>query len=246
MKPSLFSHREKLLLGLLCSSMVFSLSFSFSYGAVNQTKVDSIMKMISDAGAKFSDVIASWQTKSERTLYYEKVDAGLGDAVEMLGTVRNKIRTEVLWLSPAYTADEIVWQIIGGVIGNGNPGTGGGSNTASTPLWWGKSCMSTPFWSIGIIQVTDGTDIGIVRVAKDNSCRTQIFRCNNGNFEKFGEEGKSCPVNPRKPFPNYLPPSNISCKSTDSSYNNKIAYSDMFSDFEYAGGIIGQEDRVLW
>ena len=59
MKPSLLSTREKLLLGLLCSSMVFSLSFSFSYGAVNQTKVDSIMKMISDAGAKFSDVIAS-------------------------------------------------------------------------------------------------------------------------------------------------------------------------------------------
>ncbi len=59
MKPSLLSRREKLLLGLLCSSMVFSLSFSFSYGAVNQTKVDSIMKMISDAGAKFSDVIAS-------------------------------------------------------------------------------------------------------------------------------------------------------------------------------------------
>jgi (2Fe-2S) ferredoxin len=96
MKPSLLSTREKLLLGLLCSSMVFSLSFSFSYGAVNQTKVDSIMKMITDGGNKFSDTISAGSNKSERTLYYEKVDAGLGDAVEMLGTVRNKIRTEVL------------------------------------------------------------------------------------------------------------------------------------------------------
>jgi hypothetical protein len=54
------------------------------------------MKMITDGGNKFSDTISAGSNKSERTLYYEKVDAGLGDAVEMLGTVRNKIRTEVL------------------------------------------------------------------------------------------------------------------------------------------------------
>ncbi len=59
MKSSLLSTREKLLLGLLCSSMVFSLSFSFSYGAVNQSKVNSIMDMVTAAASKFSDVIAS-------------------------------------------------------------------------------------------------------------------------------------------------------------------------------------------
>lgn len=75
MKPSLFSPREKLLLGLLGSALFFS--FSFSYAVVSQSKVDSIMKMITDGGAKFSDIAVSGQTKSERTQYYEKVDAGL-------------------------------------------------------------------------------------------------------------------------------------------------------------------------
>ena len=44
----------------------------------------------------------------------------------MLATVRNNIRS-LMGLSPAYTADEIVGQIIGGVIGNPGTGTGGGN-----------------------------------------------------------------------------------------------------------------------
>ena len=72
---SVFSRRESLLLGLLSSTLLFS--FSFSYGAVNQSKVDSIMKIITDGGLKFSDIPASGKTKSDKTAYYEKVDAGL-------------------------------------------------------------------------------------------------------------------------------------------------------------------------
>lgn len=75
MKPSFFSRREKLLLALLTSTLIFSASFS--YGAVNQTKVDAIMKMINEGAMKFSDIPVTGQTKSERTAYYEKVDAGL-------------------------------------------------------------------------------------------------------------------------------------------------------------------------
>jgi hypothetical protein len=51
---SSLSRREKLLLGLLTSTLIFSASFS--YGAVNQSKVDSIMKMINDGAMKFSDI----------------------------------------------------------------------------------------------------------------------------------------------------------------------------------------------
>jgi hypothetical protein len=46
MRSPALSRREKLLLGLLTSTLIFSASFS--YGAVNQSKVDSIMKMIND------------------------------------------------------------------------------------------------------------------------------------------------------------------------------------------------------
>ena len=46
MKPNLLSRREKLLLGLLTSTLIFSASFS--YAAVNTNKVDAIMKMITD------------------------------------------------------------------------------------------------------------------------------------------------------------------------------------------------------
>ena len=80
MKPSFrnlspLSRREKLLLTLLSSVLLFS--FSFSYGAVSQSKVDSIMAIIVSGGSRFSDTIVSPATKSEKTLYYEKVDAGL-------------------------------------------------------------------------------------------------------------------------------------------------------------------------
>ncbi len=44
MKTALLSRREKLLLTLLSSTLLFS--FSFSYGAVNSNKVDAIMEMI--------------------------------------------------------------------------------------------------------------------------------------------------------------------------------------------------------
>ena len=74
-QPSVFSRREKLLLGLL--SLTLLGSFSLSYGAVSQSKVDSIMAIIVNGGSKFSDTIVSPATKSEKTLYYEKVDAGL-------------------------------------------------------------------------------------------------------------------------------------------------------------------------
>ena len=46
MKSPTLSRREKLLLGLLTSTLIFSASFS--YAAVNSNKVDAIMKMITD------------------------------------------------------------------------------------------------------------------------------------------------------------------------------------------------------
>jgi hypothetical protein len=65
MEKALFSRREKFLLTLLGSTLLFS--FSFSYGAVNQAKVDAIMKMIDDGAKKF--------TGTDQTTYYQKVES---------------------------------------------------------------------------------------------------------------------------------------------------------------------------
>ena len=81
-KSVVFSRREKLLLGLLGSAMLFS--FSFSYGAVNQAKVDSIMQTINTAANNFS-------SQSDRDTYYQRVYTGLSDAIDMLAVVRNNV-----------------------------------------------------------------------------------------------------------------------------------------------------------
>jgi hypothetical protein len=176
MKTSSLSRREKLLLTLLTSTLVFSASFS--YGAVNQNKVDAIMKMITDGWAKFSEIPVSGQSKSERTQYFEKVDAGLWDAVEMLAVVRNNIRS-LMGLSPAYTADDIVGSILGSVIG----GVGGNTGTTTNPPTWGpgpvlssflpfmNNCPSDvqPFWVF---------DIRVRRI--EYSGPTNIARAPNG------------------------------------------------------------------
>jgi hypothetical protein len=78
----IFSRREKLLLGLLGSAMLFS--FSFSYGAVNQAKVDSIMQTINTAANNFS-------SQSDRDAYYQRVYTGLSDAIGMLAVVRDNV-----------------------------------------------------------------------------------------------------------------------------------------------------------
>ena len=82
MKSSLLSRREKLLLGLLTSTLIFSASFP--YGAVNQAKVDSIMQTINSAANNFS-------TQADKDTYYRRVYTGLSDAIDMLGVVRNNI-----------------------------------------------------------------------------------------------------------------------------------------------------------
>ena len=74
--PSSLSSREKILLGLL-SSLILIISVSGAYATVLQSKVDSIMAIIVNGGSRLSDTIVSPATKSEKTLYYEKVDAGL-------------------------------------------------------------------------------------------------------------------------------------------------------------------------
>ena len=79
---SSLSRREKLLLGLLGSAMLFS--FSFSYGAVNQAKVDSIMQTITSAANNFS-------SQADRDTYYQRVYTGLSDAIDMLAVVRNNV-----------------------------------------------------------------------------------------------------------------------------------------------------------
>ncbi len=79
---NLLSRREKLLLGLLTSTLVFSASFS--YGAVNQSKVDSIMQTITNAGNAFS-------SQTDRDTYYQRVYSGLADAVALLVTVQNNV-----------------------------------------------------------------------------------------------------------------------------------------------------------
>ena len=79
---SSLSRREKLLLGLLTSTLVFSASFS--YGAVNQSKVDSIMQTITNAGNAFS-------SQTDRDTYYQRVYSGLADAVALLVTVQNNV-----------------------------------------------------------------------------------------------------------------------------------------------------------
>ncbi len=81
-KSVVFSRREKLLLGLLGSAMLFS--FSFSYGAVNQAKVDSIMQTINTAANNFS-------SQTDRDTYYQRVYTGLSDAIDMLAVVRNNV-----------------------------------------------------------------------------------------------------------------------------------------------------------
>jgi len=82
MKTSSLSRREKLLLGLLSSTLIFSASFS--YGAVNQAKVDSIMQTITSAANNFS-------SQADRDTYYQRVYTGLADAVALLITVQNNV-----------------------------------------------------------------------------------------------------------------------------------------------------------
>lgn len=83
MKSSLnLSRREKLLLGLLSSALLFS--FSFSYGAVDQSRADSIMLTITKAGNTFP-------AQEDRDAYYKQVYKGLSDAIDMLGVVRNSV-----------------------------------------------------------------------------------------------------------------------------------------------------------
>ena len=79
---SSLSRREKLLLGLLTSTLIFSASFS--YGAVNQSKVDSIMQTINNAASNFS-------SQADRDTYYNRVYTGLSDAIDMLAVVRNNV-----------------------------------------------------------------------------------------------------------------------------------------------------------
>ena len=90
-------------------------------------------------------------------------------------------------LSPAYTADDIVGSILGGVMGgvgenDRNSGNGSGGSASNTT---GKIC--TYYSSVAFIpfkEVPHGLDIGVIRIALDNTCRTQVFRCNNGTYEK--------------------------------------------------------------
>lgn len=82
MKTSSLSRREKLLLGLLSSTLIFSASFS--YGAVNSSKVDAIMQTITNAGNAFT-------TQTDRDTYYQRVYTGLADAVALLITVQNNV-----------------------------------------------------------------------------------------------------------------------------------------------------------
>lgn len=82
MKPSLLSAREKLLLGLLTATMLFSASLS--YGAVDQSRVDSIMQTINNAANNFT-------TQADRDTYYQRVYSGLADAVTLLVTVQNNV-----------------------------------------------------------------------------------------------------------------------------------------------------------
>lgn len=79
---SAFSRREKLLLTLLSSTLLFS--FSFSYGAMNQSKLDAIMKTITDAGDRFP-------SQTDRDTYYRRVYTGLSEAVALLITVQNNV-----------------------------------------------------------------------------------------------------------------------------------------------------------
>ena len=107
--PSL-SRREKLLLWLLTSTLIFSASFS--YGAVNQSKVDSIMQTINNAASNFS-------SQADRDTYYNRVYTGLSDAIDMLAVVRNNvgamIGTPPVSVSP------------------GNPGGSPNENPATSP-----------------------------------------------------------------------------------------------------------------
>ena len=109
------SRREKLLLWLLTSTLIFSASFS--YGAVDQSRVSSIMSTITTKASLFSDVIPPSKSQSPRAEYYTQVYTGLRDAIDMLIVVRDQVAS-LAWVDTKS-------------ISPGNPG---GNPTDSPPV----------------------------------------------------------------------------------------------------------------